>query len=156
VWWLFIARPHLYNHTTMLDVLVVESISLTSLPFCLVSVYFFYSFGFPLKKKRATLTNQLCVMCVCWPGARDCHSVGRRCVAQLAAPFLPSFLRDRNMCRNKIRTPRVVWNVSTISPKVVSIPKATCYPIIQLYIHFFVLVSMGFIFLSKIYNFNRR
>jgi hypothetical protein len=101
-----------------------SSPSLSPLSLFVLSVYFFYSFGFPLKKKRATLTNQLCVMCVLARCER--LSLGRsalRCVAQLAAPFLPSFLRDRNMCRNKIRPPRVVWNVSTISPKVVSIPK---------------------------------
>lgn len=112
-----------------------SSPSLSPLSLFVLSVYFFDSFGFPLKKKKSyadeSIMRYVCVLARC-----ERLSLGRSalgCVAQLAAPFLPSFLRDRNMCRNKIQTPRVVWNVSTISPKVVSIPKgpAIYYKIIH-------------------------
>lgn len=91
------------------------SLSPSSLFVLSLSVYFFdsflffFSFVFPVPWKKKSYADESImryVLCVCWPGARDCHSVGRRCAALLNLQprlFLPSFLPTETCAEMKYK-----------------------------------------------------
>jgi hypothetical protein len=124
-----------------------SSPSLSPLSLFVLSVYFFYSFGFPLKKKKSYADESI-MRYVCVGPVREIvtRSGGAALRCSTCSPVSPVISPDRNMCRNKIKykRPELFGMFQQFHPKLF-LYQRTCYPIIQLCIHFFgfSLVSMG-------------